>query len=67
MKAKTQQGGIKRRNSSGGSLVHGFQKNPKCYRPPGLTWGCPDPGLNRGPLDLQSNALPTELSRPVFG
>ena len=24
---------------------------------------CPDPGLNRGPLDLQSNALPTELSR----
>ena len=37
----------------------------KVYRPPGLTWGCPDPGLNRGPLDLQSNALPTELSRPV--
>ena len=26
---------------------------------------CPDPGLNQGPLDLQSNALPTELSRPV--
>ena len=24
---------------------------------------CPDPGSNRGPLDLQSNALPTELSR----
>jgi hypothetical protein len=24
---------------------------------------CRDPGLNRGPLDLQSNALPTELSR----
>ena len=24
---------------------------------------CPDPGLNQGPLDLQSNALPTELSR----
>ena len=23
-----------------------------------------DPGSNRGPLDLQSNALPTELSRP---
>ena len=23
---------------------------------------CPDPELNRGPLDLQSNALPTELS-----
>ena len=26
---------------------------------------CPDPGSNRGPLDLQSNALPTELSRQV--
>ena len=25
---------------------------------------CRDPGSNRGPLDLQSNALPTELSRP---
>ena len=38
----------------------------KSHRPPGLTWGfCPDPGLNRGPLDLQSNALPTELSRPT--
>ena len=24
---------------------------------------CRDPGSNRGPLDLQSNALPTELSR----
>jgi hypothetical protein len=24
---------------------------------------CRDPGLNRGPLDLQSSALPTELSR----
>ena len=27
------------------------------------TLQCHDPGLNRGPLDLQSNALPTELSR----
>ena len=26
---------------------------------------CRDPGSNRGPLDLQSNALPTELSRLV--
>ena len=26
---------------------------------------CRDPGSNRGPLDLQSNALPTELSRPL--
>jgi hypothetical protein len=24
---------------------------------------CRDPGSNRGPLDLQYNALPTELSR----
>ena len=24
---------------------------------------CRDPGSNQGPLDLQSNALPTELSR----
>merc|ERR1711989_7029 len=30
-----------------------------------LIWqNCRDPGSNRGPLDLQSNALPTELSRP---
>ena len=27
---------------------------------------CRDPGSNRGPLDLQSNALPTELSRQVI-
>ena len=26
---------------------------------------CPDPGSNQGPLDLQSNALPTELSGPA--
>ena len=26
---------------------------------------CRNPGLNRGPLDLQSNALPTELFRPM--
>jgi hypothetical protein len=25
--------------------------------------GCRDPGSNRGPSDLQSDALPTELSR----
>ena len=25
--------------------------------------GCRNPGLNQGPLDLQSNALPTELFR----
>ena len=28
-----------------------------------LKQNCRDPGSNRGPLDLQSNALPTELSR----
>ncbi len=27
---------------------------------------CRDPGSNRGPLDLQSNALPTELSRLIM-
>ena len=27
---------------------------------------CRDPGSNRGPLDLQSNALPTELSRQIY-
>ena len=27
---------------------------------------CRDPGSNRGPLDLQSNALPTELSRQLL-
>ena len=26
---------------------------------------CHDPGSNRGHLDLQSNALPTELFRPT--
>lgn len=26
---------------------------------------CRDPGSNQGPLDLQSNALPTELPRRV--
>ena len=30
-----------------------------------LKQNCRDPGSNRGPLDLQSNALPTELSRLV--
>jgi hypothetical protein len=26
-------------------------------------WACRDPGSNRGPSDLQADALPTELSR----
>ncbi len=30
-----------------------------------ISKNCRDPGSNRGPLDLQSNALPTELSRLV--
>ena len=28
-----------------------------------LARACRDPGLNQGPSDLQSDALPTELSR----
>ena len=28
-------------------------------------WACRDPGSNRGPSDLQSDALPAELSRLV--
>ena len=32
----------------------------------GVEKKCRDPGSNRGPLDLQSNALPTELSRPDY-
>ena len=31
-----------------------------------LPKNCRDPGSNRGPLDLQSNALPTELSRQLM-
>ena len=30
---------------------------------PGILKICRDPGLNQGPSDLQSDALPTELSR----
>ena len=35
-------------------------KNVVC-QPPDVP--CRNPGLNQGPLDLQSNALPTELFR----
>ena len=35
--------------------VHGEEKEEKKK--------CRNPGLNQGPLDLQSNALPTELFR----
>ena len=34
-----------------------------CQRGKFVSQKCRDPGSNRGPLDLQSNALPTELSR----
>ena len=33
-------------------------------RPPGVS-ACRNPGLNQGPSDLQSDALPTELFRPT--
>ena len=33
---------------------------------PVRTSSCRNPGLNQGPLDLQSNALPTELFRPAI-
>ena len=39
-------------------------KKKQC-RPPESDALCRNPGLNRGPLDLQSNALPTELFRPT--
>ena len=35
-------------------------------RAPSLDRECRDPGSSRGPSDLQSDALPTELSRPVL-
>ena len=46
----------------GGALVKHFEKC-QVTNWPLLTQKCRDPGSNRGPLDLQSNALPTELSR----
>ena len=36
------------------------------YRGLSITEICRDPGSNRGPSDLQSDALPTELSRLCF-
>ena len=38
------------------------KKTKKTCQPPGNV-PCRNPGLNQGPLDLQSNALPTELFR----
>ena len=37
----------------------------KIVRPAAESACCRNPGLNQGPLDLQSNALPTELFRPT--
>ena len=46
--------------------VHNFLQMSKsfCLIKGRKQQNCRDPGSNRGPLDLQSNALPTELSRP---
>ena len=49
----------------GGMWIDGSDADPGHYRKKGSP-KCRDPGSNRGPLDLQSNALPTELSRLAF-
>ena len=41
-----------------------LKKNTKYLK---KTYFCRNPGLNRGHLDLQSNALPTELFRLLKG
>lgn len=59
------------------TLANSFQASPclHCFRtfkiykskdcrPPGVS-ACRNPGLNQGPSDLQSDALPTELLRPT--
>ena len=38
----------------------------KNMKVPVRTSGCRNTGLNQGPLDLQSNTLPTELFRLAF-
>ena len=45
-------------------IKHQLTRMQKC-QPPNMSGYCPDPGSNQGPLDLQSKALPTELSRPA--
>ena len=47
----------------GGASFWGIQRIFLGERNIGKKQKCRDPGSNRGPLDLQSNALPTELSR----
>ena len=53
---------IAQHRGPGGIWIDGSDADPGHYRKKGST-KCRDPGSNRGPLDLQSNALPTELSR----
>ena len=45
------------------SIYNRYVIEKEC-RPPSVR-PCRNPGLNQGPLDLQSNALPTELPRPA--
>ena len=53
---------ISQHRGPGGMWIDGSDADPGHYRKKGSP-ECRDPGSNRGPLDLQSNALPTELSR----
>ena len=46
---------------SGNFILKSFKSEPT----PGEPGTCPEPGLNQRPSDLQSDALPTELSRPA--
>ena len=39
---------------------------PLCNNAKSIKNYCRNPGSNQGPLDLQSNALPTELFRPTI-
>merc|ERR1711954_204630 len=56
---------IAQHRGPGGMWIDGSDADPGYYRKKGSP-ECRDPGSNRGPLDLQSNALPTELSRLAF-
>ena len=48
-------------------IIHQYLEQNEAFMlsHPSIKLLCRDPGSNRGPLDLQSNALPTELSRLV--
>ena len=43
-----------------------YHANGDLIRKKDLYQNCRDPGLNQGPSDLQSDALPTELLRLIF-